>query len=444
VQHTIREYGHIAVSGETRGTDFVPVGRVAFDKLREIALNVQEGQKPLLRFAKSRGQETLQVLNYVGVLGIDNGTQLEILPKTSSDPMKASESRALLWQMLNVVTSLKPIEQDEAALHTLPNSWFESLTSLVLEKISVLVRSGIKHDYVRCEERSSFLKGQLQVAKQMRARPGTAHKFHISYDQYLPDRAENRLLKSALRQLNSWSVLLANKRLCREFLFILDDVPESQQIDMDLRRWKNDRGMAHYQPLLPWIKLILANQSPVFSLGRHQGISLLFPMEELFEDYVFKLLRGDLYPGFLLTSQAKSRYLLNHKSKGMFKLIPDGLITQGSTNKAVLDTKWKLLDERLDNTKDKYNLRQSDFYQIFAYGMKYLEGRGELFLIYPSHSYFNQPLHCFKFDEQLSLWAIPFDIKSGKLIFSENEQIPAWHSDWAEHSLAAVGALSTL
>jgi 5-methylcytosine-specific restriction enzyme subunit McrC len=427
MQHTIREYGHIAVSGEPCGTDFVPIGRKAFDQLREMTLNAKDDQKPLLRLSKQRGQETLQVLNYVGVLGIDQATQLEILPKTSSDPALANDSRALLWQMLKVVTNLNPYEEDEASLETLPNNWLEALTSLVLNKISALVRSGINRDYVRCKEHSSFLKGQLKVAKQMRSRPGTEHKFHVSYDQYVPDRAENRLLKSALLRLNKWTNFLENKRLCREFLFVLDDVPDSKQIEIDLKHWRVDRGMAHYQPLLPWIKLILSDQSPVFSLGKHQGISLLFPMEKLFEEYVFKLLRKDLCPNFSLKTQASSKYLLNHKSKGMFKMKPDGLISSEGEHKVVLDTKWKLLDERLSTSKEKYNLSQSDFYQMFAYGMKYLGGNGELFLIYPSHANFKSPLHCFEFDEKLCLWAIPFDLKTGRLVFNQHEPIPTWH-----------------
>ena len=334
--------------------------------------------------------------------------------------------------MLRVVTNLTPQENGEAALHTLPNSWLESLTQLVLKKISLLVRSGIKRDYVRCEERSAFLKGQLQVAKQMRERPGTEHKFHVSYDQYLPDRAENRLLKTTLQRLNKWSNILENKRLCREFLFVLDDVPESTNIVNDIRRWRNDRGMAHYQPLLPWIKLILSEQSPVFSGGKHQGISLLFPMEKLFEEYVFRLMRSSLKPGFQLKTQASSAHLLFHKDKGLFRLKPDGLISRNGSRYAVLDTKWKLLDGSLKSNKDKYKLSQADFYQMFAYGMKYLSGSGELYLIYPCHKNFNEPLQCFEFTKELRLWVLPFDLESGELRHHSGIPLAKWYSTFCQ------------
>ena len=44
-------------------------------------------------------------------------------------------------------------------------------------------------------------------------------------------------------------------------------------------------------------------------------------------------------------------------------------IEMGAT-RWMLDTKWKLLD--LADRKSNYGLKQSDFYQLFAYGNKYL------------------------------------------------------------------------
>ena len=100
--------------------------------------------------------------------------------------------------MLRVVNSVKSREANEASLATLPNSWLESLIRLVLNEISTLVRHGIRRDYVRIQAESNFLKGELRAAQQMRSRPGRDHKFAIRYDQYLPDRPENRLIKTCL------------------------------------------------------------------------------------------------------------------------------------------------------------------------------------------------------------------------------------------------------
>ena len=85
-------------------------------------------------------------------------------------------------------------------------------------------------------------------------------------------------------------------------------------------------------------------------------------------------------------------------------------IKENDETTVILDTKWKLLDESLNNGTDKYGLSQADFYQMFAYGHKYLGGKGKLVLIYPEYDGFNKPIeHSFDFNEGLKLWVVPFD-----------------------------------
>lgn len=104
-------------------------------------------------------------------------------------------------------------------------------------------------------------------------------------------------------------------------------------------------------------------------------------------------------------------------SQRWFMLKPDFIITGGQT--LVLDAKWKLLDSRVDDSLRKYEISQSDLYQMFAYGQKYLHGKGNMMLIYPRHLYFDVPLPVFRFDEDLSLWCVPFDLESGRLVKGE-------------------------
>ena len=74
----------------------------------------------------------------------------------------------------------------------------------------------------------------------------------------------------------------------------------------------------------------------------------------------------------------------------------------------MLDTKWQLINGSPDASSKKYGLSQADLYQLFAYGEKYLNGTGVLFLIYPRHTLFPEPLPHFAFTDDLKLWAIPF------------------------------------
>ena len=173
--------------------------------------------------------------------------------------------------------------------------------------------------------------------------------------------------------------------------------------------------MNYYEVPLAWTRLILDGFSPLTLQGKSNAFSLLFPMEAVFESYVASILNKHPLEGLSLKIQASSKYLVKHKSKRRFQLKPDLLLryTNGinkGKSACVLDTKWKLINQKDED--NKYGLSQADFYQMFAYGHKYLKGKGELFLIYPSHDEFQTPIEqSFDFDDEsvLSLWIVPFD-----------------------------------
>ncbi|GAB6014227.1 MAG: hypothetical protein Lm2023SU_05780 [Serratia ureilytica] len=78
----------------------------------------------------------------------------------------------------------------------------------------------------------------------------------------------------------------------------------------------------------------------------------------------------------------------------------------------VLDTKCKLIN---NNSQEKplYGVAQSDLYQMFAYGRKYLGGSGDMYFIYPAHEDFNHPVRQhFAFSDTLRLWVVPYQISA--------------------------------
>ena len=428
---SIREYGLLSTNGEDDGLDHRRVPGPVYGELRNRALGEaeQESGAQFLRLTSRRGVECVQVCNYVGLIQTADGCQIEILPKTSILPKATNDSaqtteaaRKLLWRMLQTVSDIKDVQSGDASLGTLNRNWLEVLILRALSEISRLVRRGICSSYIRRVEQSRFLKGQLQVSRQLRLGPGRQDRFCVSYDQYLPERAENRLIHSALNKLSRWTRLPDNQRLCRELSFVFSDIPQSRDVKEDLALWSDRRDMAHYQPVHPWVKLILDDQSPLFAAGPWEGVSMLFPMEQLFEKYVARKLYSRMKAGYSLKEQIQNKYLVTHKGEGIFRLKPDLAIKKGDRVHAVLDTKWKLIDQ--SDRKSKYNIGQADMYQLYAYGQKYLNGEGDLFLIYPKHDGFLSPLPVFEFGGGLNLWVVPFDLDKDALVAGE------WPSQW--------------
>lgn len=419
---SVREWGKI-VSKEVDKPDNTSLDKVylpppTWQILADLIASDED--TPYLRFISPT---TIQIKNYVGVITAGDW-QIEILPKID-DSQDLNKTRNILWKMLSVYMKLPFVEATEAAIRIQENTPLpEELIELFLKELTQVVRRGIRKDYERVEAEERFLKGQLQVAKQMRQPPGRQHLFQIEYDVFSDNRAENRLIHSALVRVSCWTQNLSNQRLARELRFAFDDVPQSQNIKKDFDRWRTSRDMHYYQPLLPWLKLILNQQSPFALQDKHQGISFLFPMEKLFEGYVAHILRSQL-AGYELKPQSTGSYLAKTTGKPVFMLKPDLLLCQGGQVISVLDTKWKLMDanKTYANTDDdtpkrdfKHGILQADMYQLFAYGQRFLNGEGSLVLIYPAWQNFghDKPIEPFEYIESgLTLRIMPFCLEKG-------------------------------
>lgn len=263
--------------------------------------------------------------------------------------------------------------------------------------------------------RHRFLRGRLDLVKQMQRPPGKHHLFDLQHDLFDPDRPENRLLRLALDRVCRVTQSPGHWRIARELDSYLSPIPPSQNIRQDFRCWQNDRLMASYKGVKPLCELILNEQIPMTVVGQWHGISFLFPMERVFERYVADSLKRGLGSTAKVITQAATEHLCRHQENNWFELHPDLLIIRG-VGKWILHTKWKRLDQSLSGAQDKFGIGQDDMYQMFAYGHRYLNGRGQMLLIYPKTKTFSTTLGPFEFSRDLKLWAVPFDLEAGRVV----------------------------
>lgn len=418
---SIREYGRLTTLPVDSPTlSLAHIARADFDWLCQLSQRYRVSHAPTL--VQVEDARTLQLDNYVGIIETPSGQVIEILPKIVGDGDKGKQfGRELTRRMLECALDLPPRETDEAALACFELPLSEWVMARFLAALDQLIKRGIRSDYQRVEASEPFLRGQLDVVRQMRQPPGRQHHFALRYDLFLPDRAENRLLKLALEKVANTTRHPDNWRLAQELRHLLSDIPASRDTEADFRQWRHDRLMAHYQPVRPWCELILYRAMPSALQGEWRGISLLFPMEKLFERYVEVHLRQQLQPDADLTAQAASQYLCQQNEEKLFQLKPD-LLLEHNKQRWILDVKWKLLDS--NDRKGKYQISQNDLYQLFAYGHKYLREQAtqHLVLIYPVSKSFTEPLAPFYFDDgnQMVLWVLPFELGQA----SEKPQLP--------------------
>lgn len=413
---SVREYARLTTAAVAPGNlDCAQISESAFEWLCKLSASFSRSGATLLHI---EGRHSLKWDSYVGVLEMPCGTRLEILPKHHEQDDCLLKSRQLLRKLIQSALQLKPREASLASLELFDAPLSEWMMGQFLAELDLLVKRGVRFDYQRIEEEQRFLRGQLNGVAQMRQPPGRQHHFQIRHDVFLPDRAENRLLKLALEQVAKSTQNAANWRLAHELRAMLAEVPASRQVSQDLRAWSRDRLMAHYQAIKPWCELILNQQMPIAVSGEWRGMSLLFPMEKLFEKYVEGWLGHALLPDARLQPQTSKAHLCTHNNGQMFRLKPD-LLIDTPQQRWVLDTKWKRVDSR--KPEKNYDLSQSDFYQLFAYGHKYRNETGapKLVLIYPYWSGLQQALPVFDYGQGMSLWALPFDLENDRLLDAE-------------------------
>lgn len=396
----VREYAYLTTAPVAANTlDRAHISDSAFRWLVELGQQFRRNGLPLFELDS---QKLLRLDNYVGVLESPCGTVIEVLPKHTTEQTSAAEARALLKRLIKTSMQLSVREADFADVERFEMPIREWLITCFLSELEVLLKRGIQFDYQVREEEARFLRGQLDIAKQLRQPPGKAHVFNIRHDLFLPDRPENRIIKSALVAVCSATQDNDNWRLAHEMLSQLLQLPESSDTKADFKAWSTDRLLTHYRPIKPWCEFILNQHVPLSVSGGWRGISMLFPMEKLFENYVAEQLRRAMGNKGTVRTQLSTEYLCEHKGKGVFKLRPDIEVVIDD-KRWIMDTKWKLLD--VYNGGPTYGLSERDFYQMLAYGFKFLEENISMTLIYPAWENFprHEKIPLFYFNEKMNL-----------------------------------------
>ena len=324
--------------------------------------------------------EVISIRNYVGLIQMNNGMQIEILPKISlgsGEDENNKNTRRIFLRMLRSMKDFPSKTFNDATLKVDQMNLYELFINMYLQEVCHLVKHGIKSAYVAEENNLKYFKGKLQVSQQIRTNIGHKERFYVSYDEFHPNRPENRLIKATLQKLQKLSSSSENAKEISQLLMAFELVETSANYQKDFSKVKLDRNMKDYEMLMQWSRVFLLNKSFTTFSGSTVSRALLFPMESVYESYVAQKMKKIMGPaGWTVSSQDKGQYLFNEPGK-QFALRPD-LVLEKDGRKVIMDTKWKNL---VDNEKNNYGISQADMYQMFAYSKKY--GTPDIWLLYP-------------------------------------------------------------
>ena len=374
--------------------------------LMRFALAQPEGdgsQRPPV-FVMRNGR--LRAQNYVGIIETRRGTVIEILPKIDLSPGGEEDTRRVFLTMLRDWRGLRQAQLDGASIRAIRRfGMFEAFVHLFLTSVVLLTRRGFARAYRTREANLPRLRGRILFPQHVRDNLIDRSRFYVGYDEFTADRPANRLIHLTLRRLTAIVRHPANRQRVHQLRIVFSDVPTSTNVDADWARHRVDRSMRHYDTVMPWVGLFLFGHGLATFSGPHVSRALLFPMEEVFEDFVTAAVRRH-QQRFAVRSQGPMRHLATDEvGKRTFWLKPDIVLTERGQVRFILDAKWKRLDPGARN----HGVSQGDAYQLFAYGRRY--GCRRVVLVYPRTTEFRETLR-FRFagDEDLELACFPFDV----------------------------------
>ena len=305
---------------------------------------------------------------------------LEILPKIaarhSDDPiLNAEQDRQGLRRMWSYACDLN-LREDER-VNSVDDSRLplhEWLIQRFLKQAATLLARGIRASYLEQQDNLTTVRGRLSVRENLSQNAHAPHRFYCRFEEFSPNRPENRLIKLAILAVRNQTQVEMSRRSAANLLEWLHEIPESTDIGRDFSQWRSDRLMSHYQEIRPTCEWILRSLSATPVTGQQALFGRFVRMNDVFERYVTRWMQehSQHQDNFRVYGQGEGKQstwnLCN--SNGGHQMRPDIRIYRRSPGKsrcvAILDAKWK------PSRNDGKLASREDFYQMYAYASHWL------------------------------------------------------------------------
>ncbi|MEW9305457.1 McrC family protein [Labrys neptuniae] len=325
----------------------------------------------------------LRARQMVGVIA-GRDCSLEILPKVDPEATggEAVGVRARLVYMLDVALGLDLSTGETAALAHRADSLLEIFITLFADRLLAEVRRGLPHLYRTHDDDLRTLRGQLDMVRQFTVHAVRPDRLACRFDVLDSDVPLMQVVKACVLLLARHARSVATQRKLAELRFLLAEVSDVAPWALPWSQVRIDRSSRRWSKLLDLARLLLGGrwQQTHAEARGPEGITLLFPMNELFERFVAVQLRRALAgTGLDVVAQGGFAYCMGMWKDGEAVIgdshptRPDILIKRSRHVVGVIDTKWKHAAK---------GVAHSDLYQMMAYSRLYACSR--LILLYPA------------------------------------------------------------
>lgn len=335
-----------------------------------ILSNTNNDTYQIMKLSQKANRKIIKVQEYVGLIQLKDGFQIEILPKIHTNNNDISTTKRIFLEMLQSVFKLNLKKFSIANVGVVKNTIFEVFIETFISEVENILKFGLYSNYEEISANENFLSGKLLISKNLCENYIHKEKFFIQYDVFSENCSENRLIKSTLLLLKDISNGI-NRSSIVKLLNHFHSIKPSRNYSMDFSNCTRNRNNYLYENALNFAKVFLSHRGFSTFSGNTVSYALLFSMNDIFEKYVANLIKKS-YLQYDVTIQDTSKYLFEGFTK-RFNLRPDIVIRENSKVKYILDTKWKLLS--------KHDVDIQDMYQMYTYSKRF--NCTEVILLYP-------------------------------------------------------------
>lgn len=283
--------------------------------------------------------------SYVGIVPLPTGRPVLISPKVPVETLFAL--------LAAIYDPSREIFHDDPASYTTVEALFEFVVCLFVSHVEDLITRGILRGYRTSVEDGPVLRGRLLLTETIRHHPGLHNRFWFAFSRFTPDVLENRILRwtafSLLRFPYRDSTLPSRLRRIDRTMSDVILAPDAHRL---FSRLAYHRLNDPYRPALELARLLLDQLTFSGTPGSELFLAFLIEMNQLFQDYVTVEISAAARNWGLGVLSLPS-YPLDWD--GIFKVIPDVVLTRNGIPLLVVDAKYKLEEA------------QNDIYQMVSY-----------------------------------------------------------------------------
>lgn len=318
--------------------------------------------------------------SYVGVIQI-GGLTIEILPKADNN----ENADKNLWQnvLLNMLKVCKKIQVESISetqlkkrYHSILDVYFE----LYLNEVERLVKKGLIKKYRKNQSNQNALKGKLLFAQNIQQ--NLVHKVHFYCEHQVYDK--NNLLHQILYKGLLVLKTFVNDSLKDKLNRLFFEFQDIENVNIQKKHFDKiiiDRKNNDYQKAIDIAKIIILNYSPSLNYGNENLLTLLFDMNALWEEYIFRILQKHKTEEIEVSFQNSDKFWENKRIR------PD-IVLKTKDETIVIDTKWKIIEAN--------NPSDNDLKQMFVYNLHWKAEK--TLLLYPKTNQIDSEFGTFHYD----------------------------------------------